>query len=235
MHTLKTAAFLLILSTHCFAQSNDSLSPEVEALLQRANAGEPEAQFLLATAYDWGDGAPRNGAEALRWYESAANSGHSEAQNSMGSALQAAGRYDEAFLWYERAAKQNHALAINNLADLYNLGRGVSQDRSRAYELFLRSAELGWDEAMWNIANLHGAGNIGEKEDFLMACIWATRAISHTQRGSAVFHRATRGLSYAESKLRRKERAECRHKAREWSPTLRPNNSFKPTPLRGAA
>lgn len=219
MRALRLAALLFLLSAQCVAQYGEPLSAGVEALMARALAGDAEAQFRVATAYDWGEGAPRDGSEALRWYELSASSGYSEAQNSLGSSLQAEGKYEQALVWYERAAEQDHALAINNLADLYNLGLGVAQDRSKAYELFLRSAELGWDEAMWNIANLYGAGNLGGKQDFFMACVWASRALSHTERGSAVFDRATQSLSYLRSKLGRNELSDCQFQSKQWSPT----------------
>lgn len=134
---------ILALAPMTTVQGED-LSPEVQALITKAQAGDPDAQFRLATAYDWGRGAPRNGTEAMKWYRMAAERGHAEAQNSVGSGLQAAERYGEALPWYQRAAEQNHALAINNLAYLYDLGLGVKQNRQKAYELYSRAADLGW-------------------------------------------------------------------------------------------
>src|SRR5690606_33273065 len=115
MRALRLTALLFLLSAQCIAQADEPLSAGVEALMARARAGDAEAQFQVATAYDWGEGAPRDGAEALKWYELSASSGHAEAQNSMGSALQAEGKYEQALVWYERAAEQNHAIAMNNL------------------------------------------------------------------------------------------------------------------------
>ena len=53
-------------------------------LLKKAEAGDAKAQFLLATAYDTGSGAPRNAVQAERWYLAAAKQGHVEAHNSLG-------------------------------------------------------------------------------------------------------------------------------------------------------
>ena len=91
----------------------------------------------------------------------------------MGSALQAEKRYEEARLWYEKAAAQNHPLAINSLGYLYDLGLGVPQDRRKGF--YSRAADMGEPEAMWNIANMYGAGQMGPK-DMVMACIWTYRA-----------------------------------------------------------
>ena len=106
-------------------------SPQVEALIAQADAGDIDAQFLVASAYDTGQGVQRNGVAATKYYRMAAERGHAEAQNSVGSGLQAEKRYAEALPWYERASAQGHALATNNLAYLYDLGLGVKQDRQR--------------------------------------------------------------------------------------------------------
>ena len=218
MRYLITAILLMALNVGCPAQESSDLSTEVKSLLVEAQGGDTEAQLRVATAYDWGQGAPRSGSEATKWYTLAAQGGSAEAQNSLGSIFQADGHFSDALKWYRLAAKQEHALAINNLADLYNLGHGVAQDRARALELFTLSAELGWDEAMWNIANMYGAGHIGGEKNFLMACVWASRAIMYPVPGNAVSHRAEPALAFLESKLSRKERIECQHMSKAWKP-----------------
>ena len=45
-------------------------------LRARADAGEVEAQYQLASLYWEGTGVDRNHAEALKWYEQAAHRGH---------------------------------------------------------------------------------------------------------------------------------------------------------------
>ncbi len=61
-------------------------------------------------------------------------------------------------------------MAINSLGQLYDLGLGIAQDRSKGFELYKRSADLGHARAMWNIANMYGAGQLG-KVDLFSACI----------------------------------------------------------------
>ena len=167
------SAFFLVLANA--ANADLFLSSEVKALIVKAESGDVDAQFRVASAYDSGKGAPRNGGEAMKWYLMAAERGHAEAQNSVGSGLQAEKRYEEALPWYEKASTQGHALATNNLAYLYDLGLGVKQDRRKGFELYSRAADLGWAEAMWNIANMYGAGQFGQP-DLVAACTWIVRA-----------------------------------------------------------
>src|SRR5690606_17559992 len=110
MRYLITAILLMALSVGCPAQESSDLSTEVKSLLVEAQRGDTEAQLRVATAYDWGQGAPRSGSEATKWYTLAAQGGSAEAQNSLGSIFQADGHFSDALKWYRLAAKQEHAL-----------------------------------------------------------------------------------------------------------------------------
>ena len=48
-----------------------------------------------------------------------------------------------AIKWYEKAADQGEAMAIFNLGNLYRKGYGVSQDESKARDLFCRAVNRG--------------------------------------------------------------------------------------------
>jgi uncharacterized protein len=195
---------------------------DIPALLDRAKAGDASAQFELGAAYDWGNGVPANGAEALKWYRMAAEQGHVEAQNSVGSGLQAARQFSEARVWFERAAAQGHALATNNLAYLYDLGLGVKQNRQKAFELYSQSADLGWPEAMWNLANMYGAGQVGKKKNMSMACVWTLRARKHSLPGSDVFSRTTGVFQYLQEELSGQKFSDCQKQAEAWEPKRDP-------------
>lgn len=194
------------------------LSAETKALIAKADAGDVEAQFRVGNAYDSGRGAPRSGENALKYYLMAAEKGHAEAQNSVGSGLQAAKRYAEALPWYERASAQRHALATNNLAYLYDLGLGVKQNRQKGFELYIRAADLGWAEAMWNIANMYGAGQLG-KEDFVLACVWTYRArkFAATTDRQLIAH-TVRVMPQLERMLSSDQLATCKQQGEAWSP-----------------
>jgi len=192
-------------------------SPD-RALIEQAEAGDIDAQFRLASAYDTGAGFLGNGNNAKKWYLKAANAGHVEAQNSIGSIYQAEKRYTEAMSWYQKAADQKHALAINNMAYLYDLGLGVPQDRQKGHDLYMQSASLGWAEAMFNLANMYGAGQLGEV-DYHKAYVWCSRSKKYAEPGSyTVQERSSQCLEYLKDKLPPEKIAQAKIEASNWAP-----------------
>ncbi len=225
MKTFLDLCCLIFLMAYAHASVAEQwTSLDTDALIAKAKGGDPEAQFRLGSAYDTGSGVRRSGRRALKYYLMAAEQGHAEAQNSVASGLQAEGKYEEALLWYERAAEQHHALAINNLAYLYDVGLGISQDRQKAFNLYSRSAALGWAEAMWNIANMYGAGQLGEI-DLPNACLWTTRARAYaSSEHSKLLQYLANAEAYYEEKLSADELALCSREAKMWAPTTEADN-----------
>jgi uncharacterized protein len=69
-----------------------------------ADGGDPDALFYLGYMNEYGQGVPRNSAEAIKWYRKAADQQHAVAQFSLGS-IYANGEgephnYAEAAQWY---------------------------------------------------------------------------------------------------------------------------------------
>jgi uncharacterized protein len=194
------------------------LSSASKTLLTAARAGDAEAQYKLAVAYDWGQGAPRSGKKAKKWYLAAASQGHDEAQNGLGSVLQAEGKHAEALKWYQLAADQKHSLATNNLAAMYDHGQGVEQNRQQAFDLYMRAANLGETHAMWNVANTLGAGHLGEP-DLVLACVWTARTKRFAHTGETELHRRIAGSEkYLATKLTHSQLVECADQAGRWQP-----------------
>jgi uncharacterized protein len=200
--------------------ADDRLSSEARELLAKANGGDAKAQFILGAAYDSGRGAPRDASEAMKWYRASANQGYAKAQNSLGSALQGEKKFADAISWYEKASAQGYALATNNLAYLYDLGLGVPQDRRKGFELYSKAANLGVAEAMWNLANMYGAGQLG-KEDLLMACVWTLRAKRFAAPDEEQLHaHVARVLPRLEKKLSAEAFANCKERGDAWKPSV---------------
>jgi TPR repeat protein len=205
------------------------LSSETKALIVQAESGDIDAQLRVGAAYDFGKGAPRDTTEAMKWYRMAADHGNAEAQNSIGSMLQSDKRYAEALPWYEKASAQGHALATNSLAYLYDMGLGVNQDRHKGFELYSRAADLGWAEAMWNIANMYGAGQLGEI-DMVNACVWTMRA-----RKFAAPHEPelqshlNRVIPQLERTLTAEQLKSCIQQSGNWEPNALQDKSGRPS------
>jgi len=198
--------------------ANASASNEIESLITQAEGGNVLAQFKVASAYDSGVGLPRNANEALKWYLLAARNGNAESQNSLGSICQAEKNYKEALVWFIEASEQGHLVAINNLAYLYDLGLGVEQDRTKALSLYEKAANLGWADAMWNIANSYGSGVLGEK-DLYSACIWSMRAKRYAEPYNTKLKNYLENIpSYLKSELGTKRFENCIKEAENWTP-----------------
>lgn len=211
-------------------RAQEGLSPQVTDLMSRAANGDPAAQFGLGNAYDGGLGVPRDGQKAMHWYLLSAEQGHAEAQNSVGSGFQAERRFAEALPWYERAAAQHHALATNNLAYLHDLGLGVPQDRQRAFKLYSQAADLGWAPAMWNMANMYGAGQVGAQPDLFEACVWTLRAGQHASVAERQLHGQVRKVtSMLERRLSSEQLITCRQLAKSWVPPEIDRRSDRPS------
>jgi TPR repeat protein len=224
------AATVLVLSVAAStAHAQAAPPPDVPALQAKADAGDAEAQFELAGAYDTGRGVRHDAAQAMHWYRAAADQGQPDAQNSVGSLLQQDKRYAEALTWYEKAAGQNHAQATNNAANLYDLGRGVPQDRKKAFALYQHAADLGSAEAMWNMAQMIGGGQLGAPPDLRSACVWTLRAYRLADLSERrLTDYAGRLIPMLESKLSAEDMSACRSEARDWTPPEASRRSDRP-------
>jgi len=215
----------VLLSTFLFTYSNFSVadwftSSETKELITKADAGDKDAQFKVGLAYDSGNGAPSSIDKAKSYYRMAAQQGHAEAQNSLGSIFQAEKNYVEAKSWYELAVAQNHAMATNSLGQLYDLGLGTPQDRNKGFEFYTRSADLGHARAMWNIANMYGAGQLG-KVDLFSACVWIVRTKKYSEnQDRQLIQYIQRVLPAVQKDLSGKDWGKCHEEANAWSPKL---------------
>ena len=82
----------------------------------------------------------------------AAQTGHVEAQYSLGSAMMTLGPdRAEAARWFEAAASAGHAGAQRSLGALLEAGDGVAKDRARAMTLYQAAAESGDAVAQYNV------------------------------------------------------------------------------------
>mmetsp|Transcript_27113 Transcript_27113/g.73050 ORF Transcript_27113/g.73050 Transcript_27113/m.73050 type:complete len:452 (+) Transcript_27113:297-1652(+) len=93
-----------------------------------AERGDLNSMFNLANTLMFGEGVPRDDAEAVRWLREAAGRGHPQSQFNLGMSL-LSGRgvaRDEADanVWFRKGADQGFPDAMNNLAFSYRLGRG---------------------------------------------------------------------------------------------------------------
>jgi TPR repeat protein len=106
-------------------------------LTRAASMGDRHAMLLLGLRYDAGWGVREDPAEAARWYLKVGEQDGTEED------------------------RRTQSTAWNNLGVLYELGRGVPKDESKAVELYRRAAgrALFSLPAMYNLASLCAEGH----------------------------------------------------------------------------
>ena len=127
----------------------------------------------------------KNLSEAAVWYRKAAEQGHADAQNSLGSMYQFGEGVPQdnakAVRWYQKAMDQGLGEAYTNLGYMYDGGLGVKQDKQKAVKLYLTGAEKGSLNAMLNLGVSYWKGE-GVSKDLVEAYKWLDLARFYTQR-----------------------------------------------------
>ncbi len=120
-----------------------------------------------------------NHAEAVKWYQKAAEKGHAAAQNNLGNAYcfgQGTGKNEAlAVRWYYKAAAQEYAAAMCNLGNCYYDGSGVKKSPEEAAVWYRKAAEKGHAAAQYNLGICCEKG-IGVKKDGKEAILWYSKA-----------------------------------------------------------
>ena len=145
-----------------------------------ADAGDPKAQFLLATNYAEGRRVPRDLAAAAQWYAKAAAQGLAPAQYRLASFYEkglGVGRdLGPAKAWYQRAAEQGNIRAMHNLAVLAAAGGEDGRpDYATAVQWFKKAAEYGVRDSQYNLAVLLARG-LGAPQNFVSSYMWFATA-----------------------------------------------------------
>ncbi len=110
-----------------------------------ADNHNPVAQFALGEMYQVGQGTDRDLRTAMDWYEKAAKQQFAPAQVALGYINEVDRQdYQQARTWYELAAKNDKCpIADYNLALLYDYGKGVPVDITKAKTLYQRAVKQG--------------------------------------------------------------------------------------------
>lgn len=132
------------------------LQKAFEWYLKSAEQGDDDAQFEVAQAYDQGEGVAQNKTEAARWYEEAAF-------------------YDEERPYLFTYSKQRIMVSQYKLGNYYRDGTGVEKDLKKAFDWYLKSANLGYANAQIWIAQAYETGE-GTEHDAVRAKSWYQKA-----------------------------------------------------------
>ena len=147
----------------------DKLKKAKPLLVKAAEKEHGYAQYLLAMNFF--DLYSENNKEALFWLEKAANHDEPEALFQLGVYYSEGNDLAKSIKYYQRAAELNHADAALELSYIYDEGSIVEQDEDKALFFLKKSAELGNQEAIEELAaqalvslDQNGQGNMDAKE-----------------------------------------------------------------------
>ena len=147
----------------------DKLKKAKPLLVKAAEKEHGYAQYLLAMNFF--DLYSENNKEALFWLEKAANHDEPEALFQLGVYYSEGNDLAKSIKYYQRAAELNHADAALELSYIYDEGAIVEQDDDKALFFLKKSAELGNQEAIEELAAQalasraqNGQGNMDAKE-----------------------------------------------------------------------
>lgn len=137
----------------------------IERLRTAAEHGHVKAAVTMGDTLLRGNGVPESQADAMRWYQKAADSGSLVAYMRLGdlhASRSSSMEAPRALEWYRKAAEANSAIAMTRLGKLFNEGRGVPQDQALAATWFSRAAAAGSGAAMVELSALYSrAGGPG--------------------------------------------------------------------------
>jgi uncharacterized protein len=152
------------------------------SLEEDAENGDIDAQYNLAKLYQ------AEGKEDLgnKWFETALENGHSQAQFDMGYwylyADESRTNMIRGVELYIKSAEQENHMAQHDLGMLYLLGIAVEQDNNVAFTWFKRAAEAGFAKSQTNVGNAYFDG-VGVEQDLNQAFRWYEMA---AKQGEAV-------------------------------------------------
>ena len=150
------------------------------SLMERAERGDAEAQFLLGVMYARGHGVGQDYKEARKWWEKAVAQNYVPAFNELGL-MYAQGHgvkqnYKKARELFEKAAAKNYPRALSNLGFMYSEGYGVRQDYRKAREYYEKAAALNYAPAFKDLAFMYAQGH-GVRQDYRKALEYYEKAV----------------------------------------------------------
>ncbi|MCG7535494.1 tetratricopeptide repeat protein [Pseudoalteromonas sp. OOF1S-7] len=151
------------------SEHNPELTPEIQALTEKAQSGDAEAQYELGDAYYFGDDTEQNYEQAAYWFKQAAKQDHAEAQFSLGFMYQDGQGLEQsdekAIDWYNQAAERGNANAQCNLGFIFEHGRGLEQSDEQAVKYYQQAAEQGDARGQCNLGVMYQYGQGVEQSD----------------------------------------------------------------------
>lgn len=160
MKTVQRVALLAMLLAAGPAMAQTLQDLPFDKQLKLAQVGDVDAQFTVGVAFETGNRARRDEAEAARWFRQAALQGNVEAQYHLARLVAKGAKglkqdLPTAIKLYQDAAAKGHPEAMNALGQAYQTGRGTAADPARAADWYRKAADLNLADAQNNLGMLY--------------------------------------------------------------------------------
>jgi hypothetical protein len=186
-------------------------APEFSALVAKASAGDPVAQFKVAGFHARGEGVAQDLTEAAKWLILSAQQGYAPAQNNLAVCYSTGAGVPrdqaQAIVWIRKSADQGYARAQCYLGLSFAKGEGVPRDQAQAIDWFRKSAAQGFPDALNHLGYCYGQGRGVTKDETEAYACWSVAARSHEG--------AARNLALLEKKLPDESRRRGEQRAAE--------------------
>ncbi len=129
-----------------------------QRLLETAESRDPAVWHALGSAFNNGRGTTRDVAQAVRWFQRAAEAGHPPAMVDLGLRLQYpnwTGDCAGAARWFRKAAEKGDPNGMVFLAFSYRDGTGVPCDLPEALRWFIKAVEAGDGHSMLHVGRMY--------------------------------------------------------------------------------
>jgi TPR repeat protein len=129
-----------------------------QRLLQAAASQDPTIWHTLGQAFNNGRGTKRDAAEAIRWFQRAADAGHAPAMVSLGLCLRHPRPSSDlagAIHWFRKAAEKGDSGGMISLGFSYREGYGVPCDYAEAVRWFIKAVEAGDGHSMIHVGRMY--------------------------------------------------------------------------------
>jgi TPR repeat protein len=207
---LAAALFLLVVVVEP-EDVPDAGGAEFSALVAKASAGDPVAQFKVAGYHARGEGVAQDLTEAAKWLLLSAQQGYAPAQNNIAVCYATGAGVEkdqiQAIAWIRKSADQGYARAQCYLGLSFAKGEGVPRDQAQAIEWFRKSAAQGFPDALNHLGYCHSQGRGVPKDEAEAFACWSVAARSHEG--------AARNLTLLEKKLPQEMRRRGEQRAAE--------------------
>lgn len=158
-----------------------------------AESNNAEALFYMGQMFDNGYGVPKNPSYAAVFYTSAADEGYADAENAITvSGLEfEAGKayylsadswldYKKAFNWMQKAADKGNDWAYEYLGAMYQEGKGVTKNDTKAFAAYLKVAtNKEYDNiGKLRVGEMYYSGQ-GVAQDYTKAFEWLVKSAAN--------------------------------------------------------